>query len=83
MDVWSVWDIAGLVAACVVLVGLTRGAIIRHRVHRALARDRELRERAETLVAGTFAQVDSDGVQATPHISTLSGKPGALKGNRL
>lgn len=83
MGVWSVvQDIAGPVAACALLVGLVRGAIIRRRVQRALARDRGLRERAEVLLARAFSQEDSDGVlQATRPISTLPGKPDVFKGN--
>jgi hypothetical protein len=85
MGVWSVvQDIAGPVAACAVLVGVIRGAIIRRRVHRALARDPELRKRAEMLVARAFPQEDRDGVvQATRHISTMPGKPDVSKGNLL
>lgn len=83
MGVWSVvQDIAGPVGACALLVGLIRGAIIRHRVQRALARDRVLRERAEVLLARAFSQGDSDGViQATPHVSTLPGKHDVFKGH--
>jgi len=83
MGVWGVvQDIAGPLAACVLLVGLIRGAMIRRRVQRALARDRVLRERAEVLLARAFSQGDSDGVlQATRHISTLPGKPDVFKGS--
>jgi hypothetical protein len=85
MGVWSVvQDIAGPVAACAVLVGVIGGAIIRRRVHRALAHDRELRKRTEVLLESTFAQGDTDGgLQPTRHISTLPGKPDVSKANLL
>jgi hypothetical protein len=78
-----VQDIAGPVVACAVLVGVIRGAIIRRRVHRALARDPELRKRAEVLLARAFSQEDGEVVEATRHISTLPGKPDVSKSHVL
>jgi hypothetical protein len=85
VGVWNVvQDIAGPVAACAVLVGLIRGAIIRRRVQRALARDPELRKEAEILAARAFSQEDSDGVvDGTRRISTLPGNPNVSKGSLL
>ena len=85
MGVWSVvQDIAGPVAACAVLAGLIRGAVIRRRVQRALARDPELRKKAEVLVARAFCQEDSDDVvEGTRRISTLPGRPNVSKGSFL
>jgi len=51
MDAWGlVGDVAGLVAACAVVVVLVWGAIDRGRVHRVLAHDRELRKDAAALL---------------------------------
>ena len=55
MGAWRlVGDVAGLVAACAVLVVLVWGAIDRGRVHRVLAHDRELRKDVAALLARGF-----------------------------
>ena len=78
MDAWRlVGDVAGLVAACAVLVALFWGAIDRGRVHRVLAHDRELGKDAEALLASGSEERGRSGLLRAARHGWRGSKGGA------